>query len=75
LDDTVKKDHENPTIGIILCRDYNKDFVQYIIQDYNKPMGVARYTTLTDMPDELKNVLPDMQELRNKLSENREKKE
>jgi len=72
LDDTVKKDHENPTIGIILCRDYNKDFVQYIIQDYNKPMGVAKYTTLADMPDELKNVLPDMQELRNKFMESSE---
>jgi len=70
LDDTVKKAHENPTIGIILCRDFNKDFVQYVIQDYNKPMGVAKYATLADMPDELKNVLPDMQELRNKLAEN-----
>jgi len=72
LDDTVKKDHENPTIGIILCRDYNKDFVQYIIQDYNKPMGVAKYTTLADMPDELRNVLPDMQELRRRLTGNEE---
>jgi len=72
LDDKVKKEHENPSIGIILCSDFNKDFVQYIIQDYKKPMGVARYTTLSEMPEKLKNVLPDMQELRNQLKNNKE---
>ena len=53
LDDTVKKPHENPTIGIILCKDFNKDFVEYVIQDYHKPMGVARYTTTAEMPEQL----------------------
>lgn len=51
LDDTVRLPHENPAIGIILCKDFNKEFVEYIIQDYNKPMGVARYSTTADMPE------------------------
>ena len=68
LDDTVKKPHENPTIGIILCKDFNKDFVEYVIQDYNKPMGVARYTTTAEMPEQLQRVLPDIDELRKVLS-------
>lgn len=67
LDDTVRLPHENPAIGIILCKGFNKEFVEYIIQDYNKPMGVARYSTTADMPEKLKNTLPDMEQLRNLL--------
>jgi len=68
LDDTVKKPHENPTIGIILCKDFNKDFVEYVIQDYHKPMGVARYTTTAEMPEQFQRVLPNIEELRKVLS-------
>ena len=39
LDDHVKKPHENPSIGIVLCKSSNKEFVEYVIQDYQKPMG------------------------------------
>jgi len=41
----VKKPHENPSIGIVLCKSTNKEFVEYVIQDYQKPMGVATYKT------------------------------
>ena len=41
LDGFERKPHENPAIGIILCKDMNKSFVDYVIQDYTKPMGVA----------------------------------
>ena len=41
LDDHVKKPHENPSIGIVLCKSSNKELVEYVIQDYHKPMGVA----------------------------------
>ncbi len=67
LDDHVKKPHENPTIGIVLCKEANKEYVEYVIQDYNKPMGVATYTTSTDMPEKLRKVLPDMEELKKLL--------
>ena len=68
LDDTVKKKHENLTIGIILCKDFNRDFVEYIIQDYHKPMGVARYSTTADMPEQFQRVLPNIEELRKVLA-------
>ena len=42
LDGFERKPHENPAIGIILCKDMNKSFVDYVIQDYTKPMGVGR---------------------------------
>ncbi len=58
LDDKVKKAHENPSIGIVLCRNAKKEYVEYIIRDYNKPMGVATYKTASDMPEPLRRALP-----------------
>ena len=67
LDGFEKKPHENPAIGIILCKDMNKSFVDYVIQDYSKPMGVATYKTSRDMSEELKKALPDIEELKRLL--------
>ena len=67
LDGFEKKSHENPAIGLILCKDMNKSFVDYVIQDYSKPMGVATYKTSKDMSEELKRALPDIEELKKLL--------
>lgn len=69
LDDKVRKPHENPTIGILLCKSANKAFVEYVIRDYNSPMGVATYKTAADMDTKLRNSLPDMEEMRKLLIE------
>ena len=63
LDAKVKKAHENPSIGIVLCKSANKDYVQFVIKDYSKPMGVATYTTAADMPENLRNALPKTEDL------------
>ena len=63
LDDEVRKPNENPSIGIILCKSANKKFVEYVIQDYDKPMGVATYKTTADMDERLKRLLPPVEEL------------
>ena len=63
LDDYVRKPHENPSIGIVLCKSADKAYVEYMIQDYDKPMGVATYKTATDMPEHLRNALPNQDEL------------
>lgn len=63
LDDDVRKPNENPSIGIILCKSANKKFVEYVIQDYDKPMGVATYKTSADMDERLKKLLPPVEEL------------
>ena len=70
LDDHVKKPHENPSIGIVLCKSSNKELVEYVIQDYHKPMGVATYKTSAEMPENLRKALPDVEQLRNLLSKN-----
>jgi hypothetical protein len=45
----------------------NKSFVDYVIQDYTKPMGVATYKTSKDMSEELRSVLPDVEDLKRLL--------
>lgn len=67
LDGFERKPHENPAIGIILCKDMNKSFVDYVIQDYIKPMGVATYKTSKDMSEELRKALPSIEDLKKLL--------
>ncbi len=69
LDGFERKPHENPSIGIILCKDMNKSFVDYVIQDYSKPMGVATYKTSKDMSEELRKALPDIEDLKKLLNQ------
>lgn len=63
LDGFEKREHENPSIGLVLCRDMDKAFVDYVVQDYNKPMGVATYKTSKDMSSELLAALPPIDKL------------
>ncbi len=72
LDDKVRKPHENPTIGILLCKSANKAFVEYVIRDYNSPMGVATYKTAEDMSEVMRKALPDIDEMRKLLTESNE---
>ena len=67
LDAKVKKPHENPSIGIVLCKSAKRDYVEFVIRDYNKPMGVATYKTTAEMPEELRKALPDIEELKKLL--------
>lgn len=73
LDKFEKKPHENPAIGIILCKDMNKAFVDFVIRDYSKPMGVATYKTSKDMSDEIKKALPDIDALKKLLDTDEER--
>ena len=69
LDDHVRKPHENPSIGIVLCKSADKKFVEYVIQDYQKPMGVATYSTADEMPENIRKALPNMEDLKRLLSD------
>ena len=64
LDLTVKKPHENPSIGIVLCKEMNKAFVDIVARNYDSPMGVATYKTKQDMPEELQKALPDLDKMK-----------
>lgn len=63
LDSEVKKPHENPSIGIVLCKSANRAFVEFLIQGYENPLGVATYKTR----DEIKQLLPSEEQLQRLL--------
>ena len=67
LDDTVKKPHENSSVGIILCQSADRPYVEYAVRDYSKPLGVATYKTADEMPEKLRNALPPIDDLRKQL--------
>ncbi|MBL7996572.1 DUF1016 family protein [bacterium] len=67
LDEYVKQPHENPSIGIILCKEKNNKIVEFAFRDTSKPMGVATYKTATELPAEYKNILPDADKLKKLL--------
>ena len=69
LDDKVRKPHENPSIGIVLCKCANQAYAEYAVRDYNKPMGVVTYKTITDMPEDMQQILPDIEELKKLMNE------
>lgn len=64
LDEKIRKPHENPSIGIVLCKSANREYVEFMIRDYSKPMGVATYKTADEMPEKMRKALPDMEELK-----------
>jgi predicted nuclease of restriction endonuclease-like (RecB) superfamily len=69
LDDKVRKPHENPSVGIVLCKSANQAYAEYAVRDYNKPMGIATYKTISDMPKEMQKTLPDIEELKKLMDE------
>ena len=64
LDDDERIEGENPPLGIILCKDADKTFVEYVLQDYQRPMGVATYRA---NQEKLKQLLPDEEEMKKLL--------
>ena len=61
LDDEDRLEGENPPVGIILCKDADRTFVEYVLQDYQRPMGVATYRV---SQEKLKELLPDEEEMK-----------
>ena len=65
IDDDDRLEWENPPVGIILCRDADRTFVEYVLQDYQRPMGVATYKT---SQEQLRELLPDEEEMKRLMS-------
>ncbi len=63
LDDRVREPDENPSIGIILCKEKNRTIVEYALRDTNKPIGVATYRIIKQLPKELIGELPSPEEI------------
>jgi hypothetical protein len=68
VDDLLKQDNDQPSIGLLLCRYKNNIVVEYALKDVNKPMGVASYKLTKQVPDNLKDNLPTEAELKDILA-------
>ena len=75
LNDDDRRDHEEAPIGIILCKNADKEYVGYIMQDFKQPMGVATYKTADEMDPELLKALPPKEELQRVFEESIKKKD
>ncbi|MBS3945141.1 MAG: DUF1016 family protein [Melioribacter sp.] len=63
LNDKVKLEDENPSIGLILCKDKDRLIVEYALNDSKQPIGVASYKITNKLPAELKKYLPSPKEI------------
>ena len=69
VDTLVKNEDDNPTIGIILCRDKNNIEAEFALRDINKPMGVSEFELTEILPENLKSSLPSIEEFEYELKE------
>ena len=67
LNAQVKKPHEQPSIGIIICQSKQRTVVEFALRDVNKPIGVATYTLTDTLPAELRPFFPSNEELVRRL--------
>lgn len=67
LNDTVKLPHENPAIGIIICKSKSRMIVEYALKSSNMPIGVATYSLSSELPEAYKKLLPTSEEIAKKI--------
>lgn len=70
LDKYVKREEENPSIGLLLCHEMSRSVVELTIGRHNTPLGVATYRTAEDVPDEYKSLRPLLDGAQKLLDEN-----
>ena len=68
VDDTLRGEHDNKTIGLLLCNGGDKVVVQYALSGYDQPIGVSDYQLSKAIPDNLKSILPTVEEVEEELN-------
>lgn len=69
VDKTLKTEHDNPTIGLLLCKSKNETVAEYALGGINTPMGVADFELSKAVPDDLKSTLPSIEDLERELED------
>jgi len=67
VDRQLRHEHDNPTIGLLLCKSKNKVVAEYALSDKTQPMGIAEFKLLESMPIEWKNSLPSIEQIEREL--------
>ena len=68
VDDTLRGEHDNKTIGLLLCNGGDKVVAQYALSGYEQPIGVSDYQLTKAIPENLKSALPSIEEVEEELS-------
>ena len=68
IDETLKGEYDQPSIGLLLCQDKNKIVAEYALKDLNKPIGISAYEIVESIPDNLKGSLPSIEEIEEELT-------
>ena len=75
VDDTLRGEHDNKTIGLLLCNGGDKVVAQYALSGYDQPIGVSDYQLSRAIPENLKSTLPTVEEVEEELSKIVEQKD
>lgn len=68
VDEVMKSDLDNPTIGILLCKSHNKVVAEYALKNVNSPIGISNYELTQAVPKDLKSSLPTIEEIEFELT-------
>ena len=68
VDKYIKGKNDNPTFGILLCKDKKRVTAELALKDINKPIGVSEYKILSEIPYYLENTLPSMEDIEKRLN-------
>ena len=68
VDDILKTEQDNPTIGLLLCREKNKLIAEYALKDMTKPIGVSEYKLFEELPEEFEDTLPTIEDLKSRIN-------
>lgn len=62
VDDLLRGEGDNPSIGLILCRDESQVVAEYALRNLEKPIGISEYKFIQELPKELRGLFPDSEE-------------
>lgn len=67
VDGILKKDSDNPSIGLLLCKSKNNLVAEYSLKDMSKPIGISEYKITNNLPEELEKQLPSVEDIKNRI--------
>ena len=67
VDGILKKEHDNPSIGLLLCKSKNDLVAEYSLKDMSKPIGVSAYQVTSNLPEEFEKQLPSIEDIQKRI--------
>jgi len=67
VDGILKKEQDNPSVGLLLCKSKNDLVAEYSLKDMSKPIGVSAYQVTSKLPEELEKQLPSVEDIQKRI--------